>query len=157
MRHPRRLLKPPISDIWSKGGRARIRRPAGETWITRRRRWSGSKCDGLIKDDHNWGGRRSRDGWNKSQSVRPWGMLAQSVSPALLALSPSHSCPAIAEWARLRSGFGSSVFFGKMRSMDDAPSSPLSLSALAGWATHKTVARGRSNERRVERRRRRRP
>ena len=38
MRHPRRLLKPPISDIWSKGGRARIRRPAGETWITRRRR-----------------------------------------------------------------------------------------------------------------------
>ena len=77
MRHPRRLLKPPISDIWSKGGRAFAaqREKHGSRGDGDRRRWSGSKCDGLIKDDHNWGGRRK-----EQKPAEEWGMLSPSLA-----------------------------------------------------------------------------
>ena len=98
MRHPRRLLKPPISDIWSKGGRWRAFAAQRENHGSRgdggggdRRRWSGSKCDGLIKDDHNWGGLRGMDGRNKSRTVRPSVGYARSVSPSFQLCSLSIS------------------------------------------------------------------
>ena len=96
----------------------------------RRSGWSGSKYDGGIKDDHNWGG-PSPKARNKS-----WPGYA-------LVLSLSHSCPAIAEWARSQSGFGSSPFSlekcDRWMMLEPQPNSS------AGWATHKTVARGPSS------------
>ena len=124
---PPTLLKPPISDVWSKGERSGRNIDHG---ARRRSGRSGSKYDGGIKDDHNWGG-PSPKARNKS-----WPGYA-------LVLSLSHSCLAIAEWARSQSGFGSSPFSlekcDRWMMLEPQPNSS------AGWATHKTVARGPSS------------
>ena len=79
------LLKPPISEFLMFGQKESAHRSAaGETLITVVVGRSASKFDGLIKDDHNWGGR------SKEQKLS-W-RYAQSVCL-------THSCPAIAEWA----------------------------------------------------------
>ena len=138
------LLKPPISDFLMFGQKESAHSLSGRNidhaGCLLSDGWSASKFDGLIKDDHNWGGRKegTKDG---------------VCSLRLCPLCPSHSCRArqllngrasqIAIWV----WFFLSRFFGKMRSMDDARSSVLRpRSSSAGWATHKTVDRGPSSE-----------